>query len=138
VDRGLRPGPLRDVPADGEAVGDGRLGELRLLASHSRWFWGLRLYLACTPAGLPVLRGLADPRIGEREVLEAMIETDADLIAERNGILLISDKGFAGKEFEQSLSEARITLLRPSRAARRPAHRQPGRPHRRDCSASVP
>ena len=84
-------------------------------ASHSRWFWGLRLYLVCTPAGLPVLRALADPKIGEREVLEAMIEIDADLIAERNGILLISDKGFAGKKFEQSLSEARITLLRPSR-----------------------
>ena len=84
-------------------------------ASHSRWFWGLRLYLVCTPAGLPVLWALADPKIGEREVLEAMIEIDADLIAERNGILLISDKGFAGKEFEQSLSEARITLLRPSR-----------------------
>lgn len=84
-------------------------------ASHSRWFWGLRLYLVCTPAGLPVLWALADPKIGEREVLEAMIEIDADLIAERNGILLISDKGFAGKKFEQSLSEARITLLRPSR-----------------------
>jgi len=84
-------------------------------ASHSRWFWGLRLYLVCTPAGLPVLWALADPKIGEREVLEAMIEIDADLIAERNGILLISDKGFAGGKFEQSLSEAGITLLRPSR-----------------------
>jgi hypothetical protein len=30
-------------------------------ASHSRWFWGLRLYLICTPAGMPVLRALADP-----------------------------------------------------------------------------
>jgi Transposase DDE domain len=84
-------------------------------ASHSRWFWGLRLYLVCTPAGLPVLWALADPKIGEREVLQAMIEIDADLIAERNGILLVSDKGFAGKKFEQSLSEAGITLLRPSR-----------------------
>lgn len=91
-------------------------------ASHSRWFWGLRLYLVCTPAGLPVLWALADPKIGECEVLEAMIEIDSDLIAERNGILLISDKGFAGKKFEQSLSEAGITLLRPSRKgeARRP------------------
>ncbi|MDQ0380931.1 hypothetical protein FB470_004925 [Amycolatopsis thermophila] len=23
-------------------------------ASHSRFFWGLRLHLICTPAGLPV------------------------------------------------------------------------------------
>jgi hypothetical protein len=35
-------------------------------ASHSRWFWGLRLYLVCTPAGMPILRALADPKIGER------------------------------------------------------------------------
>ncbi|MGH3163857.1 MAG: IS982 family transposase [Streptosporangiaceae bacterium] len=91
-------------------------------ASHSRWFWGLRLYLVCTPAGLPVMWALADPKIGEREVLEAMIEHDAELIAERDEILLIADKGFAGKKFEQSLSEAGITLLRPSRKdeARRP------------------
>ena len=91
-------------------------------ASHSRWFWGLRLYLVCTPAGLPVLRALADPEIGEREVLDAMLEHDADLVAERDGILLISDKGFAGEKFEQSHSETGITLLRPSRKneARRP------------------
>ncbi|MFJ5157246.1 hypothetical protein ACIQCF_38185, partial [Streptomyces sp. NPDC088353] len=31
------------------------------------------------------------------------------------GILLISDKGFASKAFERSLSEQGITLLRPSR-----------------------
>jgi len=31
-------------------------------ASHSRWFWGLRLYLICTPAGMPILSALADPR----------------------------------------------------------------------------
>ena len=35
-------------------------------ASHSRWFWGLRLYLICTPAGMPILWALADPKIGER------------------------------------------------------------------------
>jgi len=91
-------------------------------ASHSRFFWGLRLYLVCTPAGLPVIWALADPKIGEREVLESMIENDADMIAERDGILLISDKGFSGGKFEQSLSGAGITLLRPSRAdeAKRP------------------
>src|SRR5258706_568046 len=30
-------------------------------ASHSRWFWGLRLYLICTPAGMPALWALAAP-----------------------------------------------------------------------------
>lgn len=85
-------------------------------ASHSRFFWGLRLHLVCTPAGMPVLWALADPKIGEREVLAAMLEVDTDLVKERPGLLLIADKGFAGKKFERSLrSEHGITLLRPSR-----------------------
>jgi hypothetical protein len=85
-------------------------------ASHSRFFWGLRLYLVCTTAGMPMLWALADPKIGEREVLAAMLELDADLLAARHGLLLITDKGFAGKTFEQQLqSEHGITMLRPSR-----------------------
>ncbi len=51
-------------------------------ASHSRFFWGLRLYLVCTPAGMPILWALADPKLGEREVLAAMLEIDADLVRE--------------------------------------------------------
>lgn len=84
-------------------------------ASHSRYFWGLRLYLVCTPVGMPILWALANPKIGEREVLEAMIHRDEDLIAERNGIVLISDKGFSGKDLEAMLAEQHIALLRPAR-----------------------
>jgi hypothetical protein len=84
-------------------------------ASHSRFFWGLRLYLACTPAGLPVLWALASPGIGEREVLQAMLEVDAELVRERPGLLLVTDKGFASRTLEASLSAGGITLLRPSR-----------------------
>lgn len=84
-------------------------------ASHSRWFWGLRLYLVCTPSGMPVLWALADPKIGEREVLAAMLEVDAALVRQRRGLLLITDKGFASRAFEQSLHADGITLLRPSR-----------------------
>jgi len=85
-------------------------------ASHSRFFWGLRLYLVCTPAGMPVMWALADPKLGEREVLAAMLEVEADVVAGHDGILLITDKGFAGREFEQLLAGYSITLLRPSRA----------------------
>lgn len=84
-------------------------------ASHSRWFWGLRLYLVCTPSGMPILWALADPKIGEREVLAAMLKVDAELVRDRHGLLLITDKGFASKTFEQSLAADGITLLRPSR-----------------------
>jgi hypothetical protein len=84
-------------------------------ASHHRFFWGLRLYLVCTPAGMPILWALADPKLGEREVLAAMLELDAELIKDRLGLLLVSDKGLASKTFERSLSVQGITLLRPSR-----------------------
>lgn len=60
-------------------------------ASHSRYFWGLRLYLVCIPAGMPILWAPAAAKLGEREVPAAMSEIDADLIAERGGILLIAD-----------------------------------------------
>ena len=85
-------------------------------ASHSRFFWGLRLYLVCTPAGMPILWALANPKLGEREVLAAMLQVEADVAAEHPGVLLITDKGFAGRTFERTLSEEHhITLLRPSR-----------------------
>jgi hypothetical protein len=64
---------------------------------------------------MPVLWALADPKLGEREVLAAMLEVDAEMIKDRAGLLLISDKGVASKTFERSLSEQGITLLRPSR-----------------------
>jgi hypothetical protein len=94
-------------------------------ASHSRFFWGLRLYLVCTPAGMPILWALADPKLGEREVLAAMLEVEADVVAEHEGILLISDKGFAGRDFEQLLAGYAITLLRPSRADEQARHGEP-------------
>jgi hypothetical protein len=84
-------------------------------ASHSRFFWGLRLYLVCTPTGMPILWALANAKMGEREVLAAMLEVDADLIAQRPALLLIADKGFAGAAFEKELAALGITLLRPTR-----------------------
>lgn len=84
-------------------------------ASHSRFFWGLRLYLVCTPTGLPILWALADAKIGEREVVEYMLDREPALLADRPGLLLIADKGFAAKRFEQDLADRGVTLLRPNR-----------------------
>jgi hypothetical protein len=94
-------------------------------AAHSRFFGGLRLYLVCSPAGMPILWALADPKIGEREVLAAMLEVEADTVAGHDGILLISDKGFVGREFEQLLAGYSITLLRPSRADEQARYGEP-------------
>ena len=83
-------------------------------ASHSRWFWGLRLYLITTPAGMPVSWALADPKLDEREVLAAMLEVEPELAASRPGLLLITDKGFRARWFETGLDSQGIELLRPS------------------------
>jgi hypothetical protein len=83
-------------------------------ASHSRFFWGLRLYLVCTPVGMPILWALADAKIDEREVLTAMLDAEPEVAAARPGLLLIADKGFASHQFEAELAAQGITLLRPS------------------------
>jgi hypothetical protein len=51
--------------------------------SHSRFFWGLRLYLVCTPTGTPILWALANPKLDEREMLQAMLDVEENLIAGR-------------------------------------------------------
>jgi hypothetical protein len=94
-------------------------------ASHSRYFWGLRLYLVCTPTGMPILWALANAKLGEREVLAAMLEVDGALVAERDGILLISDKGFSSGPFERELAGLGIELLRPSRKREKKRHGEP-------------
>ncbi|MEU1626462.1 IS982 family transposase [Streptomyces sp. NPDC020096] len=83
-------------------------------ASHSRFFWGLRLYLVCTPTGMQTLWALANPKLDEREVLQAMLDIEEDLVADRPGLLLIADKGFASKEFEVDIAMRGIDVLRPS------------------------
>lgn len=63
---------------------------------------------------MPILRALANPKMDEREVLQAMLDVEADLVAERAGLLLISDKGFAFKKFQNDLAVQGIELLWPS------------------------
>jgi hypothetical protein len=45
--------------------------------SHHRYFWGFRLYVLAAPDGLPVAWCLATPKLGEREVVAAMLATTA-------------------------------------------------------------
>lgn len=83
-------------------------------ASHSRFFWGFRLYLITTADGMPVIWGLAHPGIGEREVTRALLERDHDLI--RAGQVILGDKGFAGKDFENFITgDLHAHLIRPDR-----------------------
>ena len=83
-------------------------------ASHSRLFWGFRLYLIATAEGMPVIWGLAHPGLGEREVTRALLERDHHLI--RAGQVILGDKGFAGRDFEAFITgELGAHLIRPDR-----------------------
>jgi hypothetical protein len=88
--------------------------------SHSRWFWGLRLYLLCTPAGMPICWALANPKLDEREVVAAMLQAEPQLAADRPGLLLIADKGFRARWFDQELAWRGIALLRPAMRGEQP------------------
>lgn len=88
-------------------------------ASHSRYFWGLRLHLVCTPAGLPVTWALANPKIDERQVLTAILDHEPDLLS-RPGLLIIADKGYISRELDTYLTERGVQLLRPSYRNHRP------------------
>jgi hypothetical protein len=83
-------------------------------ASHSRWFWGLRLHLLCTLHGLPVGFALSGAKADERQVLLGILGEGA-LLDGRAGQVIIADKGYYGRDFEATLATAGARLLRPAR-----------------------
>ncbi|QDQ93972.1 IS982 family transposase [Rhodococcus sp. WB9] len=82
-------------------------------ASHSRYYWGLKLYLVCAGDGMPIMWCLAHPKIGERDVVAALLDRNHHLI--RSGQVLLADKGFSGKEFAATTAAMGLRLLRPDR-----------------------
>lgn len=88
-------------------------------ASHSRFFWGLRLHLVCTLHGLPVGWALTGAKADEREVLQAILANTPGL--DRPGRqVVIADKAYYGKAFEAGLDLAGIDLLRKARKGEKP------------------
>ncbi|MFC9633067.1 IS982 family transposase [Streptomyces mirabilis] len=84
-------------------------------ASHSRFFWGLRLHLVCTLQGLPVAFALTGAKADERETLLDLLDAEPELLATRPGQTLIGDKNYFGRDFGHQLAEHGIRLLRPAR-----------------------
>ena len=85
-------------------------------AAHSRWYWGLKLYLLTTAEGLPVAWCLANPKIGEREIAEDLLAHARELGALAPGMVVLADKGLAGTAIERYAAEQiGVLLARPDR-----------------------
>ena len=83
--------------------------------SHSRWYWGLKLYLLATPDGMPVTWCLASPKLGEREVAAELLGLASDHGSLRQGMVIAADKGLAGRDFEAGIAKLGVVLVRPDR-----------------------
>ena len=79
--------------------------------SHSRWFWGMRLHLACAPDGTPRAAALVAADRPEREVALTLLPR-----ALAGGETIVCDKGYAGREFAAAVAELGAIVLRPPRA----------------------
>lgn len=91
-------------------------------ASHSRYFWGFRLYLVCSPDGMPHGFCLAPANEPEREVAAALLERMRESGSLHGEELIVGDKGFAGEEFEQIVRSLAAELLRPDRRDEQARH----------------
>lgn len=100
-------GQSRETTRRSEFAGLAGYGYCR---SHSRYFWGFRLYLVCARDGTPIAFELAPANAPEREVAEELLER-----VPLAGYVLIADKGFAGEDFEGFVAQRGATFLRPDR-----------------------
>jgi transposase len=80
-------------------------------ASHSRYFWGFRLHAMFATDGTPRALKLTSPKIDEREVALELLKR----CGRKGGETLLGDKGYAGREFAQAVSDLDATIIRPRR-----------------------
>lgn len=81
--------------------------------SHSRWYWGFKLYVLTAPDGMPVNWCLATPRLGERQVAAALL-SDCTRTGQL-GRIIVCDRGFVGRTFERLVVGLDATVIRPDR-----------------------
>lgn len=77
--------------------------------SHSRWFWGFRLYLLCSPDGLPIGFELAPANAPERVVAAELLERTLE-----HGQVVIGDKGFAGPSSRHTSKRSAVPSCAPT------------------------
>ena len=94
-------------------------------ASHSRYFWGLRLHMITTVHGLPIVWMLTGAQADEREVLATMLTRVPPDLAERiraslRRQILMSDKGYQSRPLESALTHDGIEMIRPAKTNEAP------------------
>jgi len=80
--------------------------------SHSRWFWGMRLHLACSLDGTPRAIMLCGADRKEREVALAQL---LPVAAATGATIAVADKGYSGRDFAAAAANLGVTILRPAR-----------------------
>jgi hypothetical protein len=110
---------MRPVAGDGAAELAG-WAQYGYCASHSRYFWGLRLHLIATVGGLPIGFALTGAKADQRQTLRSILAADPALAADRPGQILIAGRHYCGTSFEATLAGAGLTLLRPARTGEPP------------------
>jgi hypothetical protein len=80
--------------------------------SHSRWFWGFRLHLVCSPDGTPRVAMLVGADRKEREIARD------HLLPRLAGqtTTIVCDKGYVSRELTEQAAELGLTIVRPRRA----------------------
>ena len=102
----------RETVKRSEIAGTGSYG---YCASHTRYYWGLKLYLLSAPDGMPITWCLADPKIGERDVCLDLLTIAAETGLLAPGTTILADKNLAGREIESQITALGVRLLRPDR-----------------------
>jgi hypothetical protein len=105
-------GTSRETVKRSQLAGDAGYG---YCASHSRWYWGLKLYLITALDGMPIAWCLATPKLGEREVAAELLAQARDHHRIPAGSVVIGDKGFAGTQFQSQASDLGLSFIRPDR-----------------------
>jgi hypothetical protein len=82
-------------------------------ASHSRYFWGMRLHTLCAMDGTPRAMALTSPKIDEKDVCLQLVARCARQPGQL--LTLIGDKNFRGTKFEADLAALHATIIRPQR-----------------------
>lgn len=80
-------------------------------ASHSRYFWGLRLHTLMAPDGTPRAMTLTSPKASEREVCLQLLAR----VNRAGPLTVIGDKGYAGRDFEAQAAQLGALIVRPRR-----------------------